>query len=79
MAVSGHVTRNWLQFHPIVVQFSLPRSPYATIITNIHNYDIATAFTGLRSEARVLLGDFYIVFLISHAMWCACARVHVGL
>lgn len=38
LADLAHMTRNWLQFRPIVLQFSFPRSPYASNITNIHNY-----------------------------------------
>lgn len=74
------MTRNWLQFRPIVVQFSLPRSPYATIITNIHNYDIATAFTPLRSGAYGAAFFFRpsIIYFLNQPCFvmCMCTRAY---
>lgn len=72
-----------MQFRPIVLQFSLPRSPYASNITNIHNYYIVTAFTTLRS-GTYMLGRFFIFvcfsFFFYKAILCcvyagACAHV----
>lgn len=71
------MTRNWLQFLPIVVQFSLPRSPYATNITNIHNYDIAAAFPPFQPEAYVFFSlHFLMISFLGKPYWvvCVCAR-----
>ena len=74
LAVLGHMTRNWLQFRPVVRQFSLPRSPYASNITNIHNYYIAAASTPLRSGAYMLV-RFFISFYFFEKPYCGvCVR-----
>lgn len=71
LAVLSHMTRNWLQFRPIVVQFSLPRSPYASNITNIHNYYMDPANTPLRSRVYVILCFFFcFYFFRSHIEVC---------
>lgn len=69
-----------MQFRPIVLQFSLPRSPYASNITNIHNYYIVTAFTTLRSGTYMLvrfLFLFVFYFFYKGILCCVYAGARV--
>lgn len=56
-----HVTRNWLQFRPIVLHFSLPGSPYA--ISPI--YTIIISSPHLRHCGRETLVGVFIIYLFS--------------